>query len=393
MTSEILIMTPNAIAMAADSVVTVSNKKTYEGVNKLFMLSNNPPMGIMIYSNANFFNFPMETIIKDFREKVKTLEKHHTTVNEFKTTFEQYLKKICESNNQLFFRSIKDEIDFFVEDFKKEIENNGNILHQIIPENLSIDLDKYVKKVNSVDFDSYFEEQVKELVDNSDDITLLKKIFFGNKIYNQFIGVVISGFNQDDLFPSSISFKIITIDNSFVIEHIEENSVNKETSVVLTPFAQVDTITNFLNGIDDSTAFQIITYFTKVIEEYSDKLIQVINSSNIIDSEKSFKLNEINEDKNKICYDFSIFIDKLKKENHNPIIKSMESLPKEELANLSESLINITSMKLKVQDNLETVGGDVDVAIITKGDGFIWTKRKHYFDKTLNPQFFRRHNY
>jgi len=205
--------------------------------------------------------------------------------------------------------------------------------------------------------------------------------------------VVISGFNQDDLFPSSISFKIITIDNSFVIEHIKENSVNNETSVVLTLFAQVDTITNFLNGIQDSTSFQIITYFTNIIEEYSDKLIQVINSSNIIDSEKSFKLNEINDEKNKICYDFSIFIDKLKKENHNPIIKSMESLPKEELANLSESLINIISMKLKVQDNLETVGGDVDVAIITKGDGFIWTKHKHYFDKTLNPQFFRRHNY
>ncbi|MBE6494073.1 MAG: hypothetical protein E7Z84_05655 [Methanosphaera stadtmanae] len=205
--------------------------------------------------------------------------------------------------------------------------------------------------------------------------------------------MVISGFNQDDLFPSSISFKIITIDNSFVIEHIKENSVNNETSVVLTLFAQVDTITNFLNGIQDSTSFQIITYFTNIIEEYSDKLIQVINSSNIIDSEKSFKLNEINDEKNKICYDFSIFIDKLKKENHNPIIKSMESLPKEELANLSESLINIISMKLKVQDNLETVGGDVDVAIITKGDGFIWTKHKHYFDKTLNPQFFRRHNY
>ncbi|MBE6494074.1 MAG: hypothetical protein E7Z84_05660 [Methanosphaera stadtmanae] len=178
MTSEILIMTPNAIAMAADSVVTVSNKKTYEGVNKLFMLSNNPPMGIMIYSNANFFNFPMETIIKDFREKVKTLEKQYTTVNEFKTAFEQYLKKICECNDQLFFRSIKDEIDFFVKDFKKEIQNNGNILHQIIPENLSIDLDKYIKKVTSVDFDSYFEEQVKELVSNSDDITLLKKNIF-----------------------------------------------------------------------------------------------------------------------------------------------------------------------------------------------------------------------
>ena len=66
------------------------------------------------------------------------------------------------------------------------------------------------------------------------------------------------------------------------------------------------------------------------------------------------------------------------------------SLPKDELANLSESLINITSLKVKVHDNLETVGGDVDVAIITKGDGFVWTKRKHYFKDSLNPQFFNR---
>ena len=54
MTSEILILNNNAIAMAADSAVTVGGKKTYNGVNKLFMLSNNPPMGIMIFGSAEF---------------------------------------------------------------------------------------------------------------------------------------------------------------------------------------------------------------------------------------------------------------------------------------------------------------------------------------------------
>lgn len=37
---------------------------------------------------------------------------------------------------------------------------------------------------------------------------------------------------------------------------------------------------------------------------------------------------------------------------------------------------------------MATVGGPIDVAIISKGDGFIWIKRKHYFKKELNPQFF-----
>ena len=35
----------------------------------------------------------------------------------------------------------------------------------------------------------------------------------------------------------------------------------------------------------------------------------------------------------------------------------------------------------------ETVGGEVDVAVISKGDGFIWIKRKHYFKPELNPQY------
>ena len=36
----------------------------------------------------------------------------------------------------------------------------------------------------------------------------------------------------------------------------------------------------------------------------------------------------------------------------------------------------------------ETVGGPIDVALISKGDGLIWIKRKHYFAPELNQQFF-----
>ena len=87
---------------------------------------------------------------------------------------------------------------------------------------------------------------------------------------------------------------------------------------------------------------------------------------------------------------FNNLIEELIGNNLFPIYKSIGALPFDELSNLCESLIKVTSLKRKVQSDLETVGGDVDVAIITKGDGFIWTKRKHYFDGDLNPQFFDR---
>ena len=69
MTSEVVIMNRNAVVMAADSAVTVGGVKTYNGVNKLFLLSNSPPMGIMIFGSADFENIPMETLIKEFKNQ------------------------------------------------------------------------------------------------------------------------------------------------------------------------------------------------------------------------------------------------------------------------------------------------------------------------------------
>jgi hypothetical protein len=54
---------------------------------------------------------------------------------------------------------------------------------------------------------------------------------------------------------------------------------------------------------------------------------------------------------------------------------------------MAESLVSLTSFKRKVSTQTETVGGPVDVAVISKGDGFVWMHRKHYFKSEYNPQF------
>jgi len=63
-------------------------------------------------------------------------------------------------------------------------------------------------------------------------------------------------------------------------------------------------------------------------------------------------------------------------------------LPKDELAAMAESLVNLTAFKRRMTDSLETVGGPIDVAVISKGDGLVWVKRKHYFPAELNQHFF-----
>jgi hypothetical protein len=74
----------------------------------------------------------------------------------------------------------------------------------------------------------------------------------------------------------------------------------------------------------------------------------------------------------------------------NPLMDAIRALPREEMTAMAEAFVELTSMRRKVDSNLQTVGGPVDVAFISKGDGFVWKKRKLYFDGALNGDYFNR---
>ena len=73
MTAEIAIMNKEAVALAADSAVTMispNGQKILQTANKLFSLSKRHPVGIMVYGSSMFMGIPWETIIKIYRKKI-----------------------------------------------------------------------------------------------------------------------------------------------------------------------------------------------------------------------------------------------------------------------------------------------------------------------------------
>ena len=54
---------------------------------------------------------------------------------------------------------------------------------------------------------------------------------------------------------------------------------------------------------------------------------------------------------------------------------------------IAEVFIRLTQVRRRLSPDSETVGGPIDVAVISKADGFVWIKRKYYFDKELNYSF------
>ncbi len=84
MTAEIAILNKSAVALAADSAVTIpvaNGQKIYNTVNKLFTLSKYRPVGIMVYGNGEFMGIPWESIIKEHRRELGKTE--HGTLREY----------------------------------------------------------------------------------------------------------------------------------------------------------------------------------------------------------------------------------------------------------------------------------------------------------------------
>lgn len=75
---------------------------------------------------------------------------------------------------------------------------------------------------------------------------------------------------------------------------------------------------------------------------------------------------------------------------YQPVYNTVAALPKDELAAMAEAFANLTKFRRRVTPVAETVSGPVDVAVITKGDGFVWIRRKHYFAPEINPRVIAR---
>lgn len=62
------------------------------------------------------------------------------------------------------------------------------------------------------------------------------------------------------------------------------------------------------------------------------------------------------------------------------------AMPIQDAIDVAEFLVELTSKYSRYTPGAATVGGPVEVAAITKHEGFRWVKRKYYFSADLNPE-------
>ena len=200
-------------------------------------------------------------------------------------------------------------------------------------------------------------------------------------------GVVVAGYGSRDFFPTVEEFRVEGVfHDTLKFSRERSSAVGKNITSAIIPFAQSEMVHSFMEGVDPAYQEFMEKSIRAVLDTYGDTLLDLFKGRAGLANSHPQELSKVNEDvwngieKAMAAFRQQVFVD--------PVVNTVENLPKSELAAMAESLVNLTSFRQRVTPDTETVGGPIDVAVISRGDGFVWIKRKHYFRPELNHQFF-----
>lgn len=394
--------------MAADSAVTVGRDKVHISANKIFSVSDSCPIGCMIYGNAEFASIPWETLIKLFR--TERGDQKFLTVQDCRDDFFEYLKgdrflteETITTSFVLFTVSVAEQIKDVLEEMPAR--ERGQKLEEIIKEKteefinhkVSAKCDvpeiKSFSKAHKADIrlilNEVFEEISYKYPARLDAlmVDMIYAAFTSGYVSEYHSGIVFFGFGESDLLPAitrdeldGAPFKSLRLREDL----IGVKDIGKQAAII--PFADTEVMTSFMEGATKEMQATCMALLFKTSEEVAKRVVQ----ENFSLSESEYKTVEaMNRTIIQKIVEESITAlrDEIHARNIAPVMRAVGSLPKDDMAKLAEALVEVTALKKKVSPLIESVGGPIDVCIVTKGDGLIWIKRKHYFDLAKNLQY------
>ena len=416
MTAVATILNKNAIAIAADSAVTITGpnrQNIYNTANKIFTLSKYHPVAVAVYSSADFMGTPWEIIIKEYRKELgdnsfPTLQDYIDNFfswfigrpwfvnpeleldyiqDDFAAMVSFIIQLIDNQRNGDFFSN--DELEFIFTDVEKYLTRNEFIpgLQRISKARcrniLGNELSEWASKFNET-FENYYD--VNYIQDKL--LTCfwhhIRRSHFAN-----YTGLVFTGYGDTEMFPRLISFQVEgTIEGKlrYVEEEHRKVIIPESADAAVCPFAQTDVIRTIIEGVDRP----ILQMANNTMEESIEFFKSQIGRIPGIPQAAVDEINKLNIEES-LDFHRQTLEQYIQDQYINPAMMGVAHLSKEDIAEMAESLVSLTYLKKRFSGLPENVGLPVDVAVITKGDGFVWIKRKNYFDSKINPLFVQKY--
>ena len=206
----------------------------------------------------------------------------------------------------------------------------------------------------------------------------LHALFRRPQIFLSQTGIVIAGYGTQDFFPSYVELSCLGFVGDWLCSMEKgDHAITQRDSGFFKAFATTAMADTFTMGFGPDVFNLVQSHLRDVLNDFAGKVgSSVANLEPLVNEAVKNHTDKWTAD---------VF------EKHGrPLRRVIGSLPTDELAELAETLVMLESLKEKVTSPSESVGGPIDVAIITKHEGFVWAKRKLYFDPKLNSRFFLR---
>ncbi|MGM8211283.1 hypothetical protein ACLIBH_00670 [Virgibacillus sp. W0430] len=407
MTAEVVVMNKYGLSMAADSAITSGSEgvqKVYNSATKLYPLTMEHPIGVMVYGSASFMEVPWDVIIKSYRSYLR--EEKLSTITDYFNHFIDFLTNERRFNNSnieeiIVYRTFSDVLKRIVKQVEDEcydVESEKHTMDQVITclrDCVEVNLSDY-KQRNAILFDIDYhafkntfehivEEIRKELISFEIPSILeenLNRLAYEVVIKDYFskgsTGFVLAGYGEQEIFPHLLDYRL----EGFVFGRlkykkqeeriISYTSNNYDGTAFISAFGQREMIDTVVTSIEPNTEDAIFNIIHEVLFQYNKQMEHHLGIHLSTD-----QVTELKELGNKVYDSIQVAVDEYKKKNFiQPLLNIIRALPPTELAQMTETLIQLTSFKRRVSRVVESVSMPADVAIITKGDGFIWVKRK-----------------
>jgi hypothetical protein len=434
-TAEIALLNRSAVALASDSAVTIdtpTGPKIYEGANKIFALVKGRPVGVMIFDSADHLGVPWETIIKAYR-----MSRRDSAFPALEDYARDFLDFIANSSDLIPAELHDDYLDELAAQRTRQVVDIAGAkaneylrtqraltktsIRRFIGEAISEQRKEWadradgpwaalidvagLAKSNRARVENVIARTLQNLPATTAHRTGIRTLIFESlaKVpsgaygpIDPRSGVVIAGFGEKEFFPRLIPYDIYgAIDGQLRAAPDTKVEISVANSAVIAPFAQREMVDGFMTGLNPVVEAGLAGYFDGVTTSFPKATIdllkrQVSSIDSTVESSLSGPLTSLVQ---VMVRELRQYLARLQESQFRPIVDSVAYLPKDELAAMAESLVNLTSLKRRVSiDDPQTVGGPVDVAVISRGDGFVWIKRKHYFSQELNPSWATMHS-
>jgi hypothetical protein len=400
MTAVIGIFNKEGAVLAADSAVSYQSKDgliSRNTGNKIFPLSSDSPLAVMVYGASNFVGIPLELILGGFPAAHKGVAFGHLP-DCMDALLQHFQNHVADGEPEMFL------VHRFVEEiFRVSLPGKGELEPRDVregfewrvlsmsqnwtalprwdtsdPVDKSPPLPMFMESVGlalrhqvgvhcdgqrPIQVDDQLVAKVAGLV-----LLMLSRIptLSGT-------GLILAGYGDRDMFPGYIELVIEGAFKGRVRYYIKsKRDVSHFQPAFLASFGQSHVIEGFLQGVDP----HMYRFLLQRCRDTLVDLVQLFVSSVEEDQQPRVELALREVVEKSIC-DLQEEVLRYQDQSYSHLAsQALALLSQEDLAEIGEVLITLTAIQKRISKQVEDVGGPIDIASLTKQDGLVWLQRK-----------------